>query len=229
MLINLVGVLLKQVVDNINFPLSLKKLCGRAKNGLENIVELGVLRCCSRCKKTKLVDDFSANKRSPDGKRSWCKECFNKQTKSYNRTYLEKNYSYELNRYRTYHEKHKTEINERARNRNRINPFPRRESSARRRAQKSNSVVNNTITIDEWKRLLTLHGNRCAYCDIVFEDLTIDHITPLSRGGSHDISNINPACSVCNISKGNRLLSELNINGSLLIEQRMAAAAANQR
>lgn len=34
---------------------------------------------------------------------------------------------------------------------------------------------------------------------------TIDHITPVSRGGTDDPSNLQPACRACNARKGNRL------------------------
>jgi HNH endonuclease len=36
--------------------------------------------------------------------------------------------------------------------------------------------------------------------------LTPDHIVPVSKGGAGDISNIQPLCLHCNISKGNRLI-----------------------
>lgn len=44
----------------------------------------------------------------------------------------------------------------------------------------------------------------CAYCgDIATE---IDHIIPISLGGTNDELNLNPSCSKCNRAKGNRTL-----------------------
>lgn len=47
----------------------------------------------------------------------------------------------------------------------------------------------------------------CTYCGSA-ENITIDHIIPLSRGGKHVAENLAAACYACNSSKGNRLLSE---------------------
>lgn len=44
----------------------------------------------------------------------------------------------------------------------------------------------------------------CCYCRLVFmiDDLTIEHIRPLSFGGSNDPSNIDLACGPCNHKRG---------------------------
>lgn len=47
----------------------------------------------------------------------------------------------------------------------------------------------------------------CAYCGAT-ENITIDHIIPLARGGKHEATNLAPACLSCNSSKCDRLLSE---------------------
>lgn len=41
----------------------------------------------------------------------------------------------------------------------------------------------------------------CFYCKTKVKDLTIDHITPLARGGSHTVDNIVFACHGCNSEK----------------------------
>jgi 5-methylcytosine-specific restriction endonuclease McrA len=48
----------------------------------------------------------------------------------------------------------------------------------------------------------------CSIClkDIRFrEDLTIDHITPRSKGGTSSLDNLQPAHKICNQKKGNTM------------------------
>lgn len=40
----------------------------------------------------------------------------------------------------------------------------------------------------------------CVYCGAT-EDLTVDHVLPLSRGGTNDLGNLVTACRPCNSSK----------------------------
>ena len=51
----------------------------------------------------------------------------------------------------------------------------------------------------------------CAYCGhrFAFDDLTREHIQPVSRGGADTWMNCITACRSCNGRKGNRTLSEL--------------------
>lgn len=50
----------------------------------------------------------------------------------------------------------------------------------------------------------------CQYCPWPRRDarLECDHVVPVSRGGLTVMSNLTTACSPCNRSKGNRLISE---------------------
>jgi hypothetical protein len=46
----------------------------------------------------------------------------------------------------------------------------------------------------------------CVYCGGAAD--TVEHITPLVRGGLEHPDNLVPACRLCNLSKGQKLLSE---------------------
>ena len=76
----------------------------------------------------------------------------------------------------------------------------RRNSKAiRRMAEKKGKV-----TLKEWENLLIVSGHSCAICKIG-ENLEQDHIIPLSKGGKHEIKNIQPLCRSCNARKSNKL------------------------
>lgn len=63
--------------------------------------------------------------------------------------------------------------------------------------------AKKTFTSSQWEEVKGRFRNRCAYCG-ERKPLTVDHVTPVSQGGDHSISNIVPACQSCNSSKGNR-------------------------
>ena len=52
--------------------------------------------------------------------------------------------------------------------------------------------------------------NTCQYCGKTFrpEELNIDHVVPLSRGGKDTWENVVCSCISCNLRKGNKTLKE---------------------
>ncbi|HVZ59372.1 MAG TPA: HNH endonuclease [Terriglobales bacterium] len=56
------------------------------------------------------------------------------------------------------------------------------------------------------KNILLRDRNACQYCGIVLptSDLTLDHVTPRSRGGTSTWENLVACCHQCNRHKGNR-------------------------
>lgn len=52
-------------------------------------------------------------------------------------------------------------------------------------------------------------GGMCSYCDVFIEGYAdADHVTPISRGGCNDLSNLTPACRACNGDKSDLTLTE---------------------
>lgn len=50
----------------------------------------------------------------------------------------------------------------------------------------------------------------CTYCKKAMRSVekTLDHVTPITRGGQHALTNACVCCKTCNSSKGNRLIDE---------------------
>jgi 5-methylcytosine-specific restriction endonuclease McrA len=57
----------------------------------------------------------------------------------------------------------------------------------------------------EWTELKAKYCNRCLCCGEV-KPLTVDHVVPLSKGGSNLIENIQPLCKPCNSAKGTQII-----------------------
>jgi 5-methylcytosine-specific restriction endonuclease McrA len=51
------------------------------------------------------------------------------------------------------------------------------------------------------KRIIEAHGSRCFYCGQPSTKMEVDHVIPVSRGGTTDETNLVPACKACNLKK----------------------------
>ncbi len=86
-------------------------------------------------------------------------------------------------------------------------PEHSREYSQQRIAYIQESTISD-LTSEQWEEIKQAYGNRCVYCPDDCQAckkkthrLSKDHITPLSKGGSHTAPNIVPACKSCNSKK----------------------------
>jgi 5-methylcytosine-specific restriction endonuclease McrA len=75
------------------------------------------------------------------------------------------------------------------------------------RQQIRNKIVQGKTFVLSAKDLRRLYSQPCASCGTM-ENLSIDHIIPLSRGGSHSIGNMMTLCRSCNASKNARTIME---------------------
>ena len=121
---------------------------------------------------------------------------------------------------REYYRQHRDEMI--AANTRRQRGHPKRKEWVRRYAQKHPDKLlaqshlrrarkqanGGTYTPEQWEALKNTYDHRCLCCGKREPDikLTLDHVVPLSRGGSNDISNIQPLCRFCNTSKGSRTI-----------------------
>jgi len=173
-------------------------------------------RTCTRCKQEQSLDSFTVKKRlaSKDGYKSQCKEC----CKQVNAEYRANNLDKELLRSKNYYVKNKEKIDEQHKNYNETHKFENLERQ--RRYLKANPekckdyvnkrrarLVSNGVYLLLKKELKKIYSSPCFYCGS-FDLIEADHVIPLSRGGTHSIGNLVPACQKCNRSKGSKYLAE---------------------
>ena len=71
-----------------------------------------------------------------------------------------------------------------------------------RRAKKMQNGVFRVTA----KEIAKLRSQPCAYCGKPSQH--IDHVIPISRGGTHGIGNLTGACASCNLSKSFKFITE---------------------
>ena len=67
--------------------------------------------------------------------------------------------------------------------------------------------VRSGLTAIKKQEIHERFNHKCVYCGELSEE--IDHIVPISRGGTNDDNNLVAACMACNRSKSDKILSEL--------------------
>jgi 5-methylcytosine-specific restriction endonuclease McrA len=84
----------------------------------------------------------------------------------------------------------------------RLHPEKSAEYFHNRRAREQQAT--GSFTSREWKKLCKHYNYTCLHCGKREPEikLTVDHVIPLSVGGTNSIDNIQPLCQSCNSSKG---------------------------
>ena len=188
---------------------------------------------CSKCGETRAISQFAKSKTGKLGLARWCKQCFKQYNASRYKADPEKYHeaarrwqrdNWERFKELTANWRNSNELRRRqwiANNPDKIARYTRKayykdiEKSRRksritqqhRRARIRTTQVEQ-ITMEIWDSILKFWQGLCAYCLLPHADLTMEHVIPLSRGGGHVVSNLVPACRKCNLSKGNKLVSE---------------------
>ena len=170
---------------------------------------------CKPCANAKALRSYYANLESRRAYNKAWREANYEYDKQRQRDWYKANTEYFENRYRANRET----LLERKRQQRAANPggeskhsrewrkrnperwaLRNRENQRRRRGEKP---VSYTAIIAE-------HGMVCHLCggDIAgLEDLHMDHVIPLARGGKHSAENIRPAHAVCNMRKGIKIVA----------------------
>jgi 5-methylcytosine-specific restriction endonuclease McrA len=68
------------------------------------------------------------------------------------------------------------------------------------------------------------YASKCAYCSASDCEFQIDHLTPVSKGGSDEITNLALACKACNQKKGAMTATAFGFRSNALGSDRRARA-----
>ena len=170
------------------------------------------MKICSTCKQLKPLTDFGKDRRSKDGFRSQCKQCEKK---------YERNRDPEKKRENSkkYRETHKDKEKTRLQNWKENNPekYKAYHTSTKIKKRCKNPKVDSNISL---LALFARDGGICKICglpcDYTDYELdgkyfiagnlypSIDHVKPLSKGGSHTWDNIQLVHKRCNSIKSNK-------------------------
>ena len=176
------------------------------------------LRICKGCGEPKSETEFHKDGRSPDGLRSQCKQCRSGYMKSYAADNRESRVAYERMR-RAEHGEHVRALDRARYERDKDKRIALASDNTRlRRARLAGVETDPGITVSALRKI---HGDRCCYCDVELSFVrmprgsgiapnraTLEHILPISRGGSHTFENVALACHRCNVSKNDKTLEE---------------------
>jgi hypothetical protein len=182
------------------------------------------LKTCVGCKEVKPLVEFDEYKNSAGNRsfRSRCKPCF----KTYNQEYSETHKEQRNEISRQWARENAERIREQSRQRYAQDPERFRQKAQEWRADnlhvKADGESRRRARLRDCPRIEKINryeiikrdNATCYLClrRLPMWAITLDHVIPLAKGGSHITDNLRVACRSCNSSKGARLLEEITDN-----------------
>ena len=104
---------------------------------------------------------------------------------------------------RSYYELKREEVIARSKEwaENNLEKVRRAKTNNLRKRRAARHASRGNFTVEEFKELCESYGNKCLACGDTEAVLEADPIVPLTKGGSDNISNIQPLCGSCNRKK----------------------------
>ena len=169
------------------------------------------LKVCSKCGRVLPLEQFSKRIASKDGLNSKCRECDRQMVKQYYEEHKEERQQYQQQYQQQYDQEHKEEKQQymqqyRQTPQGQVVTF---NYCAKRRKRKK--TQGDGITKEQWLEMMQFFDFKCAYSGILVNtknNRSIDHITPLARGGEHEVWNCVPMDKSLNRSKKDKDIME---------------------
>jgi len=183
---------------------------------------------CIVCGERKPLGEYNRNRAHKDGRKNRCRACSAAYDRAYyaahkeednakSRAYYVEHMEEKRAQSRVYNETHKEErAAYRETHKNEIAIYGR----AYRQTPRGRAVMKacrarrrllpnvSDLAADTIQEVLDASNGICPYCGEPFEDGHVDHVIPVSKGGTNDRENLVYVCAQCNLSKGNMGLLE---------------------
>ena len=163
---------------------------------------------CPRCEELKPSSEFCKDSSRADGLSYWCRACHKAQHEVYYEDEEHKLLSLAQHKVRYEELGDRIRADQKAYRATSEGRQVMRQGGRRYRARKLEA--EGEFTDEEFIELCGADNFRCQGCGRVFPQnkLEADHMTPLSRGGSDSLANIEPLCRSCNAGKGTKTKEE---------------------
>jgi len=171
------------------------------------------MRTCTRCKRPQPLSEFTKHKKEKDGIRKYCRACAKVMKKAWHvRNYVPGSDYYK-----------KVQVSGQERIKSGKNATHCRQMYIKHREKRLESLARykeaNKERVSQWKKdykwrvrgaegkstleqiqaRIDYYGGLCWLCRAPYQE--IDHVKPVSKGGSNWPVNLRPICSPCNKSK----------------------------
>jgi 5-methylcytosine-specific restriction endonuclease McrA len=165
-------------------------------------------KVCRICGRMLPFGAFYKQARNRDGLRSYCKSCNKKKMHEWRDENRErfnelrrKEYALHTDRIAKYAQTSKAVASRKALVKRYQKEHPKRYAEYTRVRNHRKRGNGGSYTADEWQALCVKYNYRCVCCRQV-KPLTVDHVIPISQGGTSLIDNLQPLCRECNSKKG---------------------------
>ena len=179
-------------------------------------------KTCTKCRQAKILGEFHKQPDTKDGFRGSCKACMAvyhrlrnqanpERCAIWRKSYAKAHPGKGAARSRAYRKAHPEKIATRGsayklanadkiilanREYRKAHPEVYLKAHSKRRADKAG---NGTFAVTS-KELRRIRRLPCTFCN-ANEDIHVDHVIPISKGGRHSIGNLQPLCGYCNRKK----------------------------
>ena len=160
-----------------------------------------MIKTCTQCGEGKHLSLFPKNKTMKDGHLNQCKDC----KREYKKKWYQQNAQEHIKTVKKWRDENRQEYLKSLRKWRTKNAESYRLIQSNSEAKRTALMKKNGAYKVTSKDLTRMKQQPCAFCGST-QDIQIDHVTPIAKGGVHGIGNLQPLCAKCNRSKHDKYM-----------------------